>query len=109
MPTLTFEFTLPAGTTYPFVLVAGALDANRDGQYDTATESIAFVRINTNTWRGQIANVPPPLPGMTYVIQYTIGPNVSWALKVYDDAGALHGGAHGVSVFASELTGGILS
>ena len=109
MPNVTFEFTLPGGTTFPFVLISGALDTNRDGLYDTTTESIAFARVSATMWRGLITNVAPPLTDMTYVVHYTIGPNVNWRLRIFDDAGALRGGAQGTSTFASELTGGVLS
>jgi hypothetical protein len=109
MVTLTFEFHVPNGTSFETPLVSGALDTNRDGRYSELSEGIVFARVNDKTWRGSIANVAPPLADMSYMIHYTVGPNVAWTLRVFDDQNVLRGGSHGVSMLPSDFDGGILA
>lgn len=108
MATYTFDFVTSGALAYPVVLISGAVDINRDGKYDTATERLDFANFNATTWRAQKTINGSPT-GIHYVAHFTVGSDVTWEITVTDDEGKSHGGCHGVTVDPSTFAGGILS
>ena len=97
---LKFELTLPNGTTYPYVIVAGGADADRDGTVEDNGEYGAFTRTG-NVW-SYTQIVPSPLHGMLFYVQLTVGPSVGYDLTIKDAAGSLLYRNQNVTVDATE-------
>lgn len=107
MAKLTFDFSLPEGTRFDVVLVSGGLDVNGDGRIDERTEMLPFMRGDGMSWKAEV-NVPGSTKGMYFALNFTIGANVEWKLRVTGDNNAEILDLTQKTMFASDVLRGRL-
>jgi hypothetical protein len=84
MSQIKLELTLLDEPRSPFVVVAGGLDADRDGTVEDDDEVQAFTRNGTkNVWsRTQILD--GEVSGTRFFVTFTVGAEVRWELVIKD-------------------------